>query len=224
MRILYGAPGSVFVRKPRILLQEKGISFIAQPVNPMLEVSDEFKAISPLKKIPVFKDSNYVVADSSAICAYIDMKYPSPSFYPKDPETLGQVLWLEEYADTALFQAIAPCYYQTVLVPLYCHRQPDQNAINTVISQNLPPVADYLEKKVIGKQYLVSDQFTIADVAVTSTFLNMYLAGFPLSESKWPHLTTYLDRHFQRESFSSCVEDVKVELKKVNDMISLTSE
>jgi glutathione S-transferase len=71
MRILYGAPGSVFVRKPRILLQEKNIHFISQPVNPMLEVSDEFKAISPLKKIPVFKDNDYVIADSSAICAYI---------------------------------------------------------------------------------------------------------------------------------------------------------
>jgi glutathione S-transferase len=219
MRILYGAPGSVFVRKPRILLQEKGISFIAQPVNPMLEVSDEFKAMSPLKKIPVFQDSDYVVADSSAICAYIDIKYQSsPLFYPKDPEELGQALWLEEFADTALFQAIAPCYYQTVLVPLYRHRQPDQNAIDTAVSHNLPPIADYLEKQLIGKHYLVANRLTIADVAVTSTFLNMYLAGFPLTESKWPHLTAYLSRHFQRESFSSCVEDIQLELKKVNEI------
>jgi glutathione S-transferase len=222
MRILYGAPASVFVRKPRILLQEKGISFVAQSVNPMLEVSDEFKAISPLKKIPVFKDGEYVVADSSAICAYIDIKYPSPSFYPKDPEALGEVLWLEEYADTALFQAIAPCYYQTVLVPLYRHRQPDQDAINTAISQNLPPIADYLEKKVLGKQYLVSEQFTIADIAVASVFFNMYLAGFPLQESKWPHLAAYLHCHFQRDSFNSCIEDVNLELKKINDVISLS--
>lgn len=214
MRILYGAPGSVYVRKPRILLQEKGVDFITQPVNPMLNLSDEFKAISPLKKIPVFKDGNYIVADSSAICAYIDMKYSSPSFYPKDPEALGEALWLEEYADTALFQAVAPCYYQTVLVPLYRHRQPDQQMIDTAISQNLPPVADYLEKKITGKNYLVSDALTIADVAVTSVFLNMYLSGFTLSESTWPHLAAYLNRQFQRPSFSSCVQDIKLELEK----------
>jgi glutathione S-transferase len=74
MKILYGAPGSVFVRKPRILLQEKGISFTANPINPMLDVSEEFKTISPLRKIPVFKDEDYVIPDSSAICAYIDEK------------------------------------------------------------------------------------------------------------------------------------------------------
>ena len=83
MRILYGAPASVFVRKPRILLNEKGIDFHCEPTNPMLEVSDEFKNISPLLKIPVFKDNDFVIADSSAICAYIDAKYPSPSFYRK---------------------------------------------------------------------------------------------------------------------------------------------
>ncbi|WP_019217880.1 glutathione S-transferase N-terminal domain-containing protein [Legionella tunisiensis] len=46
-RILYGAPASVFVRKPRILMQEKRLSFITEPVNPMLAVSAEFEAISP---------------------------------------------------------------------------------------------------------------------------------------------------------------------------------
>lgn len=223
MKILYGAPGSVFVRKPRILLQEKGIHFTAKSVNPMLEVSEEFKAISPLRKIPVFKDENYSIADSSAICAYIDAKYPSPSFYPKNPEELGQVLWLEEYADTALFQAIAPCYYQTVLVPLYRNRKPDQNAIHVAITQNLPPIADYLEKAIEGKQFFVADQFTIADVAIISTFFNMYLSGFPLTETKWPYLAAYLDKHFQRESFKSCVDDIMLELKKVNEMVAVVT-
>jgi glutathione S-transferase len=193
------------VRKPRILLQEKGISFTAKPVNPMLDVSEEFKTISPLKKIPVFKDDDYVIADSSAICAYIDATYPSLAFYPKSPRELGTALWLEEYADTALFQAIAPCYYQTVLVPLYRNHKSDQKAIHIAITQNLPPIADYLEKQIAGKEYFVGDQFTIADVAIASIFLNMYLSGFSLSETKWPYLKAYLDIHFQRESFKSCV-------------------
>ncbi len=218
MKILYGAPGSVFVRKPRILLQEKNIDFVSNPVKPMLEVSEEFKAISPLRKIPVFKDGDYIVADSSAICAYIDAKYPSPSFYPKNPPALGQALWLEEYADTALFQAIAPCYYQTVLVPLYRNRKPDQTAIDIALSQQLPPIADYLEKQLAGKPYFVAEQFTIAHVAIISVFLNMYLSGFPLQKSKWPYLTAYLEQHFEKASFKSCVEDIRLELKKLEEI------
>ncbi|WP_414092965.1 glutathione S-transferase family protein [Legionella feeleii] len=55
---------------------------MTQPVNPMLAVSAEFEAISPLRKTPAFREGDYVLADSSAICAYLEKQYPSPSFYP----------------------------------------------------------------------------------------------------------------------------------------------
>jgi glutathione S-transferase len=220
LKILYGAPASTFVRKPRILLVEKNIPFITIPVNPMLETSEEFKAISPLGKIPVFQDENFTIADSSVICAYIDKQYPTPSFYPNDPKALSQALWLEEYADTALFQAIAPCYYQTVLVPLYRNRQPDQHAIQVALSQQLPPIADYLEKTLAHKEFFVANQFSIADVTIISIFLNMHAAGFPLSKTKWPGLAAYLDRHFQRASFSLSMEDVKKECEKLTANLS----
>lgn len=213
-KILYGAPASVFVRKPRILMQEKGLGFITEPVNPMLAVSAEFEAISPLGKIPAFRDGDYVLADSSAICAYIEKQYPSPSFYPTAAEALGKALWFEEYADTALFQAIAPCYYQTVLAPLYRNRRPAQPVINEALTEKLPPIAAYLEKQLIGKRYLVDEQFTIADIAITSIFLNMYLSGYPLEQAQWPHLSTYLQQNFERASFRSCINEVNEELER----------
>lgn len=221
-RILYGAPASVFVRKPRILMQEKGLTFITEPVNPMLAVSAEFEAISPLRKIPAFREGDYTLVDSSAICAYLEKQYPSPSFYPTTAEALGEALWFEEYADTALFQAIAPCYYQTVLVPLYRNRKPDQHAINEALAEKFPPIAAYLEKQLLGKQYLVDEQFTIADIAITSIFLNMYLSGYPLDHAKWPHLSTYLRQNFQRPSFQSCINDVNEELERARKLTSYT--
>lgn len=216
MKILYGAPASVFVRKPRILLREKGVDFHCEPTNPMLEVSHEFKAISPLLKIPAFKENDFHIADSSAICAYIDAKYPFPSFYPKKPEELAQALWFEEYADTVLFSAIAPCYYQTVLVPLYRNREPDELAIENALTKNLPTVAAYLENCIKGKQYFVGNQFSIADIAIVSIFFNMVFSGYPLPEDKWPHLSAYLNRHFQRESFKECIVDVVQELTRAS--------
>src|SRR5579872_319093 len=172
MIILYGAPGSVFVRKPRILLQEKQIEFIVDPINLYEYVNDDFKHASPLNKIPALKDGDFTLADSSAICAYLDKKYPIPSFYPNEPNAYGKALWFEEYADTVLFQTIAPCYYQTILVPLYYHRKPDNEAIHSALSQHLPRVATYLENQLLDKEFLVGEQFTIADVAVVSMFMN----------------------------------------------------
>jgi len=212
MITLFGSPASVFVRKPRILLEEKKVKFIIDPINLYQYISDEFKRASPLNKIPAFQDGSFTLADSSAICAYIDRKYPIPKFYPDSPEEYGKVLWFEEYADTVLFQTIAPCYYQTVLVPLYHDREPDQSAIDHALNYKLPPVAGYLESQLINREFFVGEKFTIADVAVVSMFLNMYLSGFSLDPSFWPNLCRYLGHHFKRESFFSCRADVESEL------------
>lgn len=218
MLTIYGSPTSVFVRKPRILLQEKGIGFVIDPINLYEYINDSFIEASPLKKIPALRDGDFTLADSSAICAYINKKYPHPNFYPNDPEEFGKALWFEEYADTVLFQAIAPCYYQMVLVPLYHHRQPDKDSIHLSLSKQFPQVATYLENQLSNKEFLVGEQFTIADVAVVSMFLNMYFSGFPLDAQVWPNLSRYLIHHFKRESFNSCIKEIETELLKINSL------
>ncbi|CAM2748864.1 stringent starvation protein A [Legionella steigerwaltii] len=212
MITLYGAPASVFVRKPRILLYEKNVSFWIDPINLYQYVNEDFQQASPLNKIPALRDASFTLADSSAICAYIDKKYPYPGFYPQNPEDYATALWFEEYADTALFQAIAPCYYQTILVPLYHQREPDSTAIDRAITQNLPPVAQYLEAKLGDKLFFVGEQFSIADVAVVSMFMNMHFSGYPLDAGRWPNLSAYLNTHFQRESFYCCIKEIEREL------------
>jgi len=64
MLILYGAPASVFVRKPRILLQEKRIEFAVDPINLYEYIHDEFRQASPLQKIPALRDGDFTLADS----------------------------------------------------------------------------------------------------------------------------------------------------------------
>jgi len=48
---LYGAGPSPFVRKVRVVLAEKNVSYEHDPVIP-IGVSDEFRKLSPLGKIP----------------------------------------------------------------------------------------------------------------------------------------------------------------------------
>ncbi|MGQ3887577.1 glutathione S-transferase family protein [Legionella sp. CNM-1927-20] len=211
--ILYGDPASVFVHKPFVLLLEKQIHFVNDPITLYDYVNDNFLKVSPLQKIPALQDGNFMLADSSAICAYLERKYPTPCFYPKDSQAYAQALWFEEYADTVLFTALAPIYYQMVLAPLY-GKQTNLGAIETTLKQQLPPVATYLDNQLLNKKYLVNNNFTIADVSVVSMFLNMDLVGFPLNKMAWPHLSAYLDRHFKRTSFKVCQQAVKHALEK----------
>lgn len=111
--------------------------------------------------------------------------------------------------------------YQTVLAaPLYRNRRPAEHGINEALAENFPPVAAYLEEQLRGTRYLVDEQFTIADIAITSIFLSMYQSGYPVEHAKCPHLSTYLRQNFQRPSFQSCIHDVNAELERARKLIS----
>jgi hypothetical protein len=65
MSILYAAPGSAVVRKPRILLQGKNIRFIFQPVNPIL-IGKRIVYLT-LKKLLKIETFNYLHGDRNRL-------------------------------------------------------------------------------------------------------------------------------------------------------------
>src|SRR5262249_18434378 len=70
---LYGASLSPFVRKVRIILEEKGIPYETEELVP-LPKTPALLAMHPLGKIPILCDGDVVVPDSSVICAYLEKK------------------------------------------------------------------------------------------------------------------------------------------------------
>ena len=62
MPTVYGVNASPFVRKVRVVLTEKGIPYELEPVVPV-NVSPEFRRMSPLGKIPAFRDGAVVQLD-----------------------------------------------------------------------------------------------------------------------------------------------------------------
>ena len=103
--IVYGANMSPFVRKVRVVAGRKGRRLQLEQVNPFAP-PPEFLKISPLKRIPVLRDTDLpepnTLPDSSVICDYLEHKYPSPALYPAEPFARARALWFEEYADTRL--------------------------------------------------------------------------------------------------------------------------
>src|SRR5258705_7784505 len=96
---LYGANQSPFFRKARVVLEEKGLSYETGSLIPVPK-TPALLALHPMGKIPILRDGEGVVPDSSVICPYLEKKHPSPALYPEAPAELAKVLFLEEYADT----------------------------------------------------------------------------------------------------------------------------
>jgi len=117
MPTLYGSFGSPFVRKVVVALGEKGIAFDHDPVVPF-GPNPGYRKISPLGKIPAFRDGDRTLADSSVIIAYLERTHPLPTLYPSDPYEYARALWFEEYGDGGLAPVMGPkIFAQRVLAP-----------------------------------------------------------------------------------------------------------
>ena len=207
--IVYGGSLSPFVRKVCVVMAEKGIEFSVENVNPFAPPPD-FMAISPLKRIPVLRDTDQpepnTLSDSSVICDYLEHKFPNPALYPKDPFQRARALWYEEYADSILAQTIGPGLFFQRVVKKMMKQEPDEALCSATMKEKLPPLFDYLEKEIGDRQYLVGDAFTIADVTVGTMLVNFEHAGEIVDPKRWPRLAAYGKRLHERPSFKGFIE------------------
>lgn len=208
MPTLHGVNASPFVRKTRVVLEEKGIAYELEPVMP-IGVSDDFRRISPLGKIPCYQDGDYTLPDSSCICAYLEKKHPDPALYPDDPEAFGRALWYEEYGDTKLVEALGTVFFQRVVQAKIMRQEPDEERVRHVLSEWVPPVFDYLEQEVGDGGGIVGGRFGIADIALASPFVNFDHAGEGVDAGRWPRLAAYVQRMLSRPSFEKLVDEEK---------------
>lgn len=203
MIVIHGANGSPFVRKVKVALAEKGIEYRQEQLIPF-GVSDEYKKKSPLGKIPCLEEGDFLLPDSSCIIAYLEKKQPNPPLYPSDPQQYGRALFYEEYADTKLVESIGPIFFERFVKKLLMKQEPDEQRVKTAL-EGLPPVFDYLEGEVAGREYLAGGQFSIADIAIASPFANLQAAGEKVDAGRWPKLDEYVQRIHSRPSFKACL-------------------
>tara|TARA_R110002110_G_scaffold296301_3_gene510532 strand:+ start:538 stop:1182 length:645 start_codon:yes stop_codon:yes gene_type:complete len=205
MITVHGSPISPFSRKVLVLLMEKGLPHEVNPVSPFPAPESHLK-ISPLGKIPALTDGDYSVPDSSAICGYLEKKYPDSPLYPQNPESYGQALWLEDWADNELPKATASLFFNRIAVKMM-KREPDEALIQKIIADVQPPIFDYLEALIGDKVYLLDDKFSIADIAVTSQFIQMLYSGESLPTATHPNISRFVDQHMSRDSFKTLVNN-----------------
>ena len=81
---LFHVPLSPFCRKVRLSLAEKKLD-VELVEERYWEQGADFLRRNPAGKVPVLKMDDRNMAESAAICEYIEEKYPEPPLLPKDP-------------------------------------------------------------------------------------------------------------------------------------------
>jgi glutathione S-transferase len=206
---LHGVPQSPFVRKVRIALEEKGLPY---------EIENVVPGQHPLGKMPVLRDGEVVVPDSSVICAYLEKKHPAPALYPDAPAELARALFLEEYADTQMAEGMGAIVFERFVKPTFLKQPTDEARLEQLLlaaktrwvgkptsatGQPLPAVLDYLEGEIPADRDSVLARFSIADVALGAHLGWLAPAGIELDARRWPRTARYAEALAARPSFKT---------------------
>ncbi|HEY9878485.1 MAG TPA: glutathione S-transferase family protein [Leptolyngbyaceae cyanobacterium] len=98
---LYQFEASHYCEKIRLILDYKQLPYRKIEVSPGVGQLDLFR-LSGQRQVPVLKDGDEVVADSTAIAFFLEKKYPERPILPADPKHKGLCLMMEEWADESI--------------------------------------------------------------------------------------------------------------------------
>jgi glutathione S-transferase len=199
---LYGNSLSPYVRKVMLVLEHKRIPYENDPLSPVLNPSEEFLRISPLRKIPVLRDGDFVLPDSSVICRYLEDAHPEPALYPRDVRARAFACWLEELADTRLTDCLAPIAGERLFKPRFLKQPPDETNVARMIEGELPGPLAYLES-IAPRDGFSCGELSIADLALASAFTNARYAGYAPDPAQQPKLRALLDRTWATPPFAA---------------------
>jgi glutathione S-transferase len=211
MITIHGVPLSVHTRKAIVTAILKKLDYRFEVVIPVVPGNPppNWRSLSPTGLIPVMQDGGFTLADSNAICLYMEKKQPSPPVLPSDIKDYGRALWFDAYAGGTIFRHIVhPLFHQTIVNPNIRQVPSDKAVIDDVLTNVQPKVMSYLESQIDGK-YLVGNTLTLADIAIVSNFIVYQYIGYKLDAATYPKLVKYVKDIAATEAYGKALDDEK---------------
>lgn len=184
--------GSLTSRATRNLwvLEELGLPYELQKVN-LADGSHkkpEYLAIHPGGKIPAMRDSDGDVrmSESFAINLYLAQRYGAGKLWPADPAGQAGCLQWSMWAATEAEMPIVAVVVEKLFKPA----EKKDEATITRNTERFTPEVKYVDSYLAGREYLVGNSFTIADLNVACILGSLNRIGFDLAP--YPNLARWL--------------------------------
>ena len=190
--ILWGV-GTSRTFRPHWALHELGLAYDVRPILPRTgeTKTPEFTALSPRQKIPLLQDKDFTIGESGAIIAYLAERYGrsgSNSLVPEGPMLFAR--WLE-WCFFILTELDSSLYVMRRhgrvrgLAHLYGFAPDVVRRAGEYFREQLRNVDVALRD---GRAYLMGDQFTTADILLTTCLTWAIDYGVGICESAEPYL------------------------------------
>ncbi len=167
MNRLFHFPLSPFCRKVRLTLAEKRIE-VELVDERYWEQDADFLRRNPAAKVPVLKIDGKMMAESMAICEYLDEKYPETPLMPKDVDARYEVRRLVAWFDDKFHHEVtSKLLYERVNKKVMGLGYPDSKNVKAG-AQKIKYHLDYMAWLLDHRRWLAGDAMSLADFAAAA--------------------------------------------------------
>lgn len=235
--ILYDYATSPCARRCRITLIEKGLVWETETIDlsRLEQRNPEYLKINPNGFVPTLAHGERVIYESNVITEYLDDAFPETRLYPSDPWQLAQVkMW--QSAEAAMAKDFRTLMYQRLMGPLVRLTRTLDEALAAASRSTTDPAdlmweervwrlavltpeeeaqhedrllkwLEILERRLQGREFLVGDRFTQAEVSVYPRLMMYAFLQLRPSRDRFPNIARWMDRLKQRPSFVRTLSD-----------------
>jgi len=198
MFALYGMRVSPRSKKVQWALEESGAPYQYVPVDARSGETrtPEFLRINPLGTVPALAHEGFSMCEANAILGYVaDVAGGALAF--KGPADRAQAhQWLFWEAST-----IGEPIHRAWLAKFRARMgQPDDPAMPARAVDESRNALGVLDARLVGRAFVATDRFGIADVAIGATLSQCIEAGIDLAP--WPNIVAWLARVQARPAFA----------------------
>ncbi|WP_372718819.1 glutathione S-transferase family protein [Immundisolibacter sp.] len=149
----------------------------------------EFLKINPNGHVPALQDGDFILWESMAIAMYLARKYGQGSLWPSSVEDEGYVLQWALWASLEM-EIFVVNYLRHAMIYPPEKRRPE---LVKEATDFLPTPLRVLNDSLAGKDYLVGNRFSVADINVATVLL---LADIykQLGVDQYPNIMAWLNR------------------------------
>jgi glutathione S-transferase len=162
--VVYGIPGSPFMRAVQMGLEEKKAAYRIAVVAPGESKSEAYLKKHPFGRVPAFEHGDFSLYETQAILRYLDKIFPEPPFEPRDPCAAARMNQIIGINDWYFFpKAAAVVVFQRIIGPTLLGTTTDEAAIAAAVPMARVCIAE-LDRLLGAQLFLAGDRLSIADL------------------------------------------------------------
>lgn len=170
---VWGRSTSINVQKVMFAVGELGLAHERYDVGGPFGKLDtpEYGMLNPNRLVPTIDDNGFVLWESNAIVRHLAQRYGRGGLSPADEQTFAKAdAWMDWSLSTLYGDIISTCFLQLIRTPAQSRDTAAVDAAAKRVGQRL----EILNRQLSGRDYILGDQPTIADVAVGTLMFRYY--------------------------------------------------